>query len=331
MANIRDMLTRAFRARDAGELKELEKEWEKDDGKTGDDGTGEPGTTPSGESLHVHIHNEGGSAGAGGSSESARPAADSRGKDAMPGMTRFGDQDIEALQQSVQQLQQLCQQLQQEHQQIMQMLNGGGEGAGATEGDGGMYGDNAPEEKFSEDPNKEIKTGFGAEAPPGASGAETQGSRDRRQITGRPAVRARDSAHLEQRWQDVLSMAEIIVPGVRAPTFDRAAQAMQTLDAMCRFQRGVIGQAYTADESLRPTIDALVGEPYSSNVRMTCDSVAATFRGLAVMQRDRNNAALSGGGGYRPANPYEEARGIAQLNQKMRKRSDEVWGTGLAP
>jgi uncharacterized protein len=353
---VRDLIFRASRARDAEELEKLQKEAGEKMGdavgtETSGGNTGEPGKTPEGESLHIHLHQPGGEAsvGAGGS-------ASTTGDDFPPangGGGGGGDPAMQSILQAITALSakvdQLCSAL------------GGGNGGGSPppaddgapmgspqwsdpEHDGNLdihhSADNDPEEKFDPDANKKISVGgFGAETPPGASGGQNKGSHDRSRGRGRDSF-ARDSAGLSETWMDTMALAEIINPGVRVPTFDRSARAALTLDQMCRFRRRTLNTVYDTDTDMHNLIDNLVDSPngYSPTARMTCDSVTALFRSVAQVKRERNNASMGRDGlaafvgipnsGFRSSNPHQEAAAIASLNQRNRESAEKLWGTG---
>lgn len=109
--------------------------------------------------------------------------------------------------------------------------------------------------------------------------------------------KAKDSALLEDSYQQTLADAEILVPGIRpAVTFDAAAAPHQTFKgaiigtrrrALDLYYGTAVGRAFI-DEQLR-------GLPF--NVRdMASKDVTTMFRGAVAMQRAMNNAKAAGGG-----------------------------------
>lgn len=99
---------------------------------------------------------------------------------------------------------------------------------------------------------------------------------------------AQDSAYFEDGWNETKGMAEVITPGVRVPTFDRAAKPGKTFDALCRFRKTVLDLAY-GDATSRGLIDDLNGGKTLDTKCMTCDKVRNTFRALFVAKRNMNN------------------------------------------
>jgi len=110
------------------------------------------------------------------------------------------------------------------------------------------------------------------------------------------ARRARDSVFMEDSWQNTVSLAEIIVPGIHIPTFDRAAKPKESLDRICRFRRKVLDMAYLDSDS-RLLIDDLLEGKELVTERMTCDGARALFKNLATMKRRSNSMARDHGGG----------------------------------
>lgn len=158
--------------------------------------------------------------------------------------------------------------------------------------------------------NEKIEGELELEAPPG---------------TGDKARKARDSAYLEDSWQETVAMAEIIIPGQRFPTFDRAAAPAKGLAAICDLRKRTLDLAHAKPE-LRGFIDHAVGGDYVVRSKtMDCASTRLLFRTIAGMQRDRNNSGEVGhhtndrgfGGG-------QGAIGVRSLAD-LQKKNDEFW------
>ncbi len=344
---IRDITFRASRVKDAEELEELQKEAARKIGdavetETSTGNTGEPGSTPEGESLHIHLH------GAGGSSSAGAGGSASTGDDepAGAGGAGGGGDRLGAIEKCVADLTAKLDAILAAIGGEMgggEMENPPGGGMSDPEQDGMLsiqHGDTEGEERFEPQVNKKISTaGFGAEAPPGAAGALNKGSRDR--------GRGRDSNSLATTWEETMALAEIISPGVRLPTFDRSAHAVNTIDAMCKFRRRVLNTAYDTDAEMHNVLDNLVDSPngYSPGARMTCDSVTSLFRAAAQIKRDRNNLTMGRDGGanggvanfygsrnvgLRASSAHSEADALAEMNRRNRERASEIWGTGAS-
>ncbi len=327
---IKDYLTKAFRARDAKELDDLAEEVGKKVGdevmtQTPNGSTGEPAKTPEGDEIHFHIHKGESvqSAGAGGSAKKETKEIQGQGATdngensavlkAVTDLSAKIDALVEALTGTI--------------------SGGSNEYSGLSE-PGSETSDDG-EEVFHEQPSREIEVGgFKAKAPPGAAGAQNKGSRDMRG-RGRDGSTA-DSKALVEAWQEMMSLAEIISPGIRMPTLDTAARSAVTLDKMCKFRRSVLNNVYGADMELHNVLDNLTDKGYSTTDAMSCEAVSSLFRALAHMRREKNNTTMG-----RDGDPLKrfaslgqvksgitEYEGIANLNKLMRARSDEIWGTG---
>lgn len=98
-------------------------------------------------------------------------------------------------------------------------------------------------------------------------------------------ARTGDSAALRDQFQDALSRAEILAPGVRLPTFDAKAVRKKTVDAMCVLRRRALRAAL--DNENAELVQSVVG---GANVAsMTCDSVAAFFNAASEVVRSKNS------------------------------------------
>lgn len=102
------------------------------------------------------------------------------------------------------------------------------------------------------------------------------------------AAKARDSAFLADSFQSTVADAEILVPGVRIPTFDAAAKPGHTVKVACNFRRTVIDLAYV-QPSTRPLIDDLLAGKTLDTKNMTCDAARTLFKAAAAAKRKANN------------------------------------------
>lgn len=94
-----------------------------------------------------------------------------------------------------------------------------------------------------------------------------------------------DAAGLAGAFRDTLARAEILMPGIRLPTYDAKATAEATKDTLCAFRRRALTAAFATDAG-RSAIEPLVeGAPDFS--RMTCDAARVLF----VAASDRAKAA----------------------------------------
>lgn len=140
--------------------------------------------------------------------------------------------------------------------------------------------------EHGEDANREIEGNLEIEAPPG---------------TGDKARKAKDSAYLDDSFRETISLAEILVPGIRTPTFDRASDPKKTFDCMCKLRRDALEFAYNTPDT-RPIIDRVLGGKTVDFRKATCDSIRGTFIAAANVKALANNGTmrLEGGGTIMP-------------------------------
>lgn len=108
-------------------------------------------------------------------------------------------------------------------------------------------------------------------------------------VDEKTVVAAKDSAFFQDSFANTVAIAEIIAPGIRVPTFDRASAPKKTLDALCSFRRTVLDLAYGKAEN-RGVMDDLNGGKGVDTKCMTCDKIRNMFRGLGIARRDMNNS-----------------------------------------
>lgn len=126
-----------------------------------------------------------------------------------------------------------------------------------------------------EEADKEIEGALKEEAPPGTSDAH----------------KARDSVFLEDSFAKTAAMAEILVPGILIPTFDRAADPKASYGNMCAFRKKTLtafgatadGAALLASVAPNLTLDLA-----------KCIDVTTAFRAAAAKQAEKNKTAVMG-------------------------------------
>lgn len=138
----------------------------------------------------------------------------------------------------------------------------------------------------------------------------------------KPAVKVRDSAHLKDRFTEVLAAAEVLAPGIKLPTYDHKLPAAKTIDAMCGLRRRALARAWMTEDgkaAIQPLFQGDLGKKLPS---MTCDSVKLVFNGATELRRVANNAAAGGSGTLRTADSKKPLKTIADVNARNR----EVYG-----
>lgn len=112
-----------------------------------------------------------------------------------------------------------------------------------------------------------------------------------------------DSTSMRDGFQQMLSQAEILVPGIAFPTFDSAMPAKGTFDSMCAFKRKTLDAAKSTDRG-KSVLEQVVGGrlPKSFNDRsVTCDHVGMVFNAASALvaqdNRGRAHSTRIGPGG----------------------------------
>jgi hypothetical protein len=109
------------------------------------------------------------------------------------------------------------------------------------------------------------------------------------------AGKARDSALLEDSFNDIKAKAEIIAPGIQMPTFDAKADPKKTFrDCHCGLRRKALQQA-TQDAETAEIVKTVRGRALDSAdiLKMSCGQVRTIFNGVAAMKANRNNGRLT--------------------------------------
>jgi len=122
----------------------------------------------------------------------------------------------------------------------------------------------------------EIEGALKEEAPEGTSDEEIK--------------MTKDSSLLVDSYKDTIGLAEILVPGIRVPTFDRAAKPGQSFKKICGLRRQALDVAYN-QPSTRAILDELLAGKTLNTKQMTCDAVRTLFRSAAAIKKTANNNA----------------------------------------
>lgn len=134
----------------------------------------------------------------------------------------------------------------------------------------------------------------------------------------------KDSAALKDSFSDLVSRAEMLMPGVKAPTFDAALPAATTDKTMCDFRRQVLQAAMLGGPS-RAFVEPVL-TPGSDLSTMTCDGIAHVFRAASEVAKISNNrrgaaAGSPGGGDTGPVRPPTPAE-MNEINRKFWARQN---------
>ena len=105
--------------------------------------------------------------------------------------------------------------------------------------------------------------------------------------TADKARMAKDSAYLGDSYQETIAQAEILVPGIRIPTYDKAADPKTTLDSICKLRRMALDLAYAQPEG-RGFINEVHGKSLELE-GMKCNAVRSLFRSVVALKKAANN------------------------------------------
>ena len=157
--------------------------------------------------------------------------------------------------------------------------------------------------------NKKILGELEFEAPPG---------------TNDKARKAKDSAYLEDSFQDAVSKAEILAPGIRIPAFDKALAPVKTAKVLFGLRRTALDLAYSKPET-RGLIDAAMSGHTFDSKKMPDSSVRVLFNSVAAQAaRDNNERSTTDSRGSHTANNGGQVAGkltsLAGINERNRER-----------
>lgn len=135
----------------------------------------------------------------------------------------------------------------------------------------------------------------------------------------------RDSAALHTSYMEVVSQAEVLVPGFKVPTFDAAAKRATTVDRMCTSRKLCLSQFATTDSGRAMLLGLNAGQELDV-VSMDCGAAATLFKGAAGAQAALNNIAATSGAhrtgdakGGIVAGGYKAPPTLAEINDINRK------------
>jgi hypothetical protein len=126
--------------------------------------------------------------------------------------------------------------------------------------------------------------------------------------------KTRDAA-MKSDFQDAVSRAELIIPGVKVPTYDSADPNKAT----CLFRRRVLARARSHD-SAGKLVASVLGKNADLKT-MTCDAVTIAFNAVSELARTANNS-VSRIGTYDRTTATGQPR---NLLADMNKKAKEVW------
>lgn len=159
--------------------------------------------------------------------------------------------------------------------------------------------------------NKEILGELEFEAPPG---------------TGDRARKAKDSAFLEDAFQDTLAKAEVLAPGIRLPTFDVKALPTKTFRAIDILRKTALDLAYNKADTRGVIDQAMSGRALDSKV-MSMGARRVLFNAAASQIGDGNNqratdrsGSFEAGGGLKPKAGIQSLSDLNRVNREKYAR-----------
>lgn len=105
------------------------------------------------------------------------------------------------------------------------------------------------------------------------------------------ASKAKDSAFLQDSFQDTVAMAEILVPGIRIPTFDSSVAKKNSFKVICGLRKLALDSAYATADGKAIIDDVLGGKTFDS-AKMSTSELRSLFRSAASTKRAINNRSV---------------------------------------
>lgn len=151
---------------------------------------------------------------------------------------------------------------------------------------------------------------------------ETGGTKDSVRARSGDSLLVAGGHLLAESFQDTVACAEILVAGIRIPTYDRAASAKATLDTICKLRRTALDLAYNSPDG-RAIIEEINRKPLVLD-GMSGAAVRALFNGAVASKRASNNATRVSDDELRLTTAGTQVKGtvrsIADLNAMNAKR-----------
>ncbi len=122
-----------------------------------------------------------------------------------------------------------------------------------------------------------------------------------------------DSKDLADEFRNALSLAEILAPGVRLPTFDAKAVRKKTSDALCVLRRRALRAAL--DNENAETVKSVLGGVQPDG--LPCAVVAGYFNAAAALVRTKNSGVT----------PHRTGDANAPVKKDINQIHAEFWAT----
>jgi hypothetical protein len=151
-------------------------------------------------------------------------------------------------------------------------------------------GDEEGDDEGDEDPADKTEDEAGVGGSSGSAAENSAGSGGG--MSSSTPSSTNDSKAVLAEFQETVSLAEILAPGLKLPTHDAKASPKAVRDTLCVLRRRALAKAYTTDAG-REVIEKLAGKGRPDFTKMTCDAASILFRGAAGAVREKNNPAPS--------------------------------------
>lgn len=107
---------------------------------------------------------------------------------------------------------------------------------------------------------------------------------------GEKAAKAKDSAFMQDSFNETVALAEVISPGITIPTYDRAAAPKATYDALCGLRRQALTKGLEDAATAAIVVESRGRKTTADDIaKLTCDSVRTLFRATGVAKKRANN------------------------------------------
>lgn len=102
----------------------------------------------------------------------------------------------------------------------------------------------------------------------------------------------KDSAYFDAPFRAAVSDAEILMPGLSLPKYDRAAAPRATMDAICDMRRNALELAWNQADT-RGLIQSIHGKAFDAKT-VSCKDMRTLFRAAAAARKGMNSSATRG-------------------------------------
>lgn len=137
-----------------------------------------------------------------------------------------------------------------------------------------------------------------------------------------------DSFNMETLWQDAMAKAEIIVPGIRVPTFDGRVSTEITTRRLCAFRRQTLDAALDREDTKQLVADLVDVNSHQQIRHLSCDTTRMAFNVIAgALGAQRNNAMVRSSVGDSRGSGQKQTTGTPSIAE-IQRRNKEAWKSG---